>query len=128
MAKTDKIPTTTFGKKVHLLTPANIKNTLMRDRTELGWSFIYEEHTMIGIHRWSDNKRGPFTYSVDELDGDEEGVFEILSIDFTEDEVDDAVKLFLYLLEHPYKIGRNKMLKKLPPVTIARTYTLISAD
>ena len=83
---------------------------------------------MVSIHRWGDDKKGPFTYTVDELEEGDEEVFEILSIDFTEDQVDDAVELFLYLLDNPYKVAYNRMLRKLPPTLIAKSYTLISAD
>jgi len=113
--------TTMAGREIKDLTPLAIRRSFKRDADEFGEAFVYEHNTMVGITKWRDTKRGPFTYTVDECYVNQRGdVVEMLTLDFTSEEIDDAIDTFIYLVKHPKTAEYEKILKKIGPYTILK--------
>lgn len=110
--------TNVFGKTVKF-TKEKIESALIGRNAGVpehwGEAHVWaEDPLMVCISKLRDTKRGPFHYELTEVDENcWDELIEIVHIEFTEEELDDAIKIFMNLCEKPKKTFQRRLLKKL---------------
>ena len=110
--------TNTFGKTVKF-TKEKIESALVGRNAGVpehwGEAHIWaEDPLMVCISKLRDTKRGPFRYEITESDENSWGdLVEIVHIEFTKEELDGAIKIFMDLCEKPKKTFQNQLIKKM---------------
>jgi len=73
-----------------------------------------EDPVMVCISKLRNTKHGPFYYEITENDENSRGnLTEIVHIKFKEEELDEAIKIFMSLCEKPKKTFQNKLIQKM---------------
>lgn len=116
---TDKIRLTSAKGKTIPFTIAKIKSALIGRNAGIpefwGETHVWaEDPLMVCLCKVRNTKRGPFHYEVTETDEDSRGkLVDIVHIEFKEDELDEAIEIFMELCQKPKKNHQRKLVKKM---------------
>ncbi len=115
--------TNVYGKSVKFTT-RGIKAALERGVPEMrGEAHVWaHDPIMVGIFKTRETKKGPFTYTVVEVDENIKKMLDdIFILEFTEDQLSEAVTLFMKLCENPKKKLQRDFIKKVGGSVIVLT-------
>ena len=110
--------TSTSGKPLQF-TAAKIKLALIGRNAGVpehwGEAHVWAlDPVMVCIYKLRKTKQGPFYYEITEVDENSRGnIVDLLCLQLKDNEIDEAITIFMKLCEQPKKKLQNKLIKKM---------------